>query len=264
MSAIACSQELYIVIGVKTTLLVLLIVLSASLEGQEPTVSVPGVLSQYSVALHEQLSPACELIQPATLLEYKLYDALAFRGSTDEFYSPELGKGDFIELATAAPKRLAKSAKQSAFDVRPSATPVLADTKLSGSSCPELEQAVFAANKQRSERRAKLQEHLYRLDQVEASKYHITLPTPIHEAQPKSHPKAEPQYGKLKRQGIVRVMIAIGPDGKVDDAKVATSVDPVLDQEAMETVREWEFTPARMKGLPVAVQMPVEVNFYLY
>ena len=244
----------------RTTLLALF-VLSPILKGQQPAVSPSGAVSEYPVVLHQQASSMCELMEPVSLLEYNNYDALVFRGIADEVYSPELGKGDFVEIPTTSPKKLARSAKQSAFDVRSTTTSMLADAKLSGGSCPDLEEAISAAKKQRAERRAKWQERLYRVDQFGASKYHITLPTPIHAAQPK--PKVEPQYGKPKRQGTVRLMIAIGLDGNIDDAKIATSVDPALDQMAMETVRHWRFVPARMSGLPVAVQMPVEVNFHL-
>jgi TonB family protein len=37
-----------------------------------------------------------------------------------------------------------------------------------------------------------------------------------------------------------------------------------LDEKALEAVRTWRFEPARKDGVPVAVQISVEVNFRLY
>jgi hypothetical protein len=70
------------------------------------------------VTLHEQLRASCELIEPVTLIQYKQYDALVLAGTTDEIYSPELRKGDFVALPSTIPKNVAKSAKKSGFDVR--------------------------------------------------------------------------------------------------------------------------------------------------
>ena len=37
-----------------------------------------------------------------------------------------------------------------------------------------------------------------------------------------------------------------------------------LDEKAIEAIRSWRFEPARKDGVPVAVQINVEVNFRLY
>jgi periplasmic protein TonB len=37
-----------------------------------------------------------------------------------------------------------------------------------------------------------------------------------------------------------------------------------LDEKALETVRTWRFEPGQKDGLPVAVQVHVEVIFHLY
>ena len=37
-----------------------------------------------------------------------------------------------------------------------------------------------------------------------------------------------------------------------------------LDEKALDAVRTWRFEPARKDGVPVAVQINVEVNFRLY
>jgi periplasmic protein TonB len=61
-------------------------------------------------------------------------------------------------------------------------------------------------------------------------------------------------------QGVVIVEITIGEDGKVRDVKVLRSI-PLLDQAAIECVRQWEFTPTLLNGAPVPVIMTATVNF---
>ena len=65
--------------------------------------------------------------------------------------------------------------------------------------------------------------------------------------------------GKIElRQNV----LTIGPNGKVQDAKVLRSI-PLLDQAALEAVKQWEFTPTLLNGVPVPVIMTVTVNFTL-
>jgi len=60
--------------------------------------------------------------------------------------------------------------------------------------------------------------------------------------------------------GVVTIEATIGPDGKVIDAKVVHSI-PLLDQAALDAVRQWEYTPTLLNGVPVPVLMTVTVNF---
>ena len=46
------------------------------------------------------------------------------------------------------------------------------------------------------------------------------------------------------------------------DARVIRSI-PLLDQAALDAVRQWEFTPTLMNGVPAPVIMSVTVNFQL-
>ena len=63
-------------------------------------------------------------------------------------------------------------------------------------------------------------------------------------------------------QGVVIIEATIGPNGKVQDARVLRSI-PLLDQAALDAVRQWEFTPTLLNGVPVPVIMTVTVQFTL-
>ena len=63
-------------------------------------------------------------------------------------------------------------------------------------------------------------------------------------------------------QGVVIIEATIGPDGRVKDAKVLRSI-PLLDQAALDAVKQWQFTPTLLNNVPVPVIMTVTVNFTL-
>jgi protein TonB len=63
-------------------------------------------------------------------------------------------------------------------------------------------------------------------------------------------------------QGVVIIEAVIGPDGRVQDAKVLRSI-PLLDAAALDAVRQWQYTPTLLNGVPVPVIMTVTVNFTL-
>jgi len=63
-------------------------------------------------------------------------------------------------------------------------------------------------------------------------------------------------------EGIVIIETTIGPTGRVLDAKVIRSI-PLLDDAALEAVRQWEFTPTLLNGSPVPVVLTVTVKFTL-
>jgi protein TonB len=61
-------------------------------------------------------------------------------------------------------------------------------------------------------------------------------------------------------RGTVVIEATISAAGRVVDAVVLRSI-PELDQAALDAVRQWEYDPARLKGVPVAVIMTVTVTF---
>ena len=66
-------------------------------------------------------------------------------------------------------------------------------------------------------------------------------------------------------QGSVRVAVIVGEDGSVGGVTVLQSLDPKfgLDQEAVKAARGWTFTPGTKDGVPVAVQVTMDILFAL-
>jgi protein TonB len=75
-----------------------------------------------------------------------------------------------------------------------------------------------------------------------------------------------PDYPAIARsaraQGIVILEATIDTEGRVVAARVLRSV-PLLDDAALQAVRQWQYTPARLNGQPVSVLMTVTVRFAL-
>ena len=85
-------------------------------------------------------------------------------------------------------------------------------------------------------------------------------------AQPTKTKHVNPEYPAIAQssrvQGVVIMEAIIGPDGHVQDARILRSV-PLLDQAAIDAVKQWEFTPTLLNGAPVPVIMTVTVQFSL-
>jgi protein TonB len=73
-----------------------------------------------------------------------------------------------------------------------------------------------------------------------------------------------PVYPSIARsaqvQGDVVIEATIDEAGKVADARVVKSV-PMLDQAALDAVRQWEYQPSLLNGVPTPVVMTVTVKF---
>jgi protein TonB len=73
-----------------------------------------------------------------------------------------------------------------------------------------------------------------------------------------------PQEAFIKKiEGIVTLEIVIGVDGKVGRARVVRSI-PQLDAAAIQTVRQWLFSPAIKGGRPVPTLATAPVSFRIY
>ena len=85
---------------------------------------------------------------------------------------------------------------------------------------------------------------------------------------PRAIYQPDPEYSeearKAKYQGTVVLWMIVTADGRPRDIHVQRSVGMGLDEKAIEAVKTWKFEPARKDGVPVAVQINVEVSFRLY
>jgi protein TonB len=86
----------------------------------------------------------------------------------------------------------------------------------------------------------------------------IKTPTKTKDVRPVYPPIAQ----SARVSGVVIIEATIGADGRVKDAKVLRSI-PLLDQAALDAVKQWVFTPTLLNGVPVPVIMTVTVNFTL-
>jgi TonB family protein len=84
--------------------------------------------------------------------------------------------------------------------------------------------------------------------------------------EPKKLKDVRPVYPDIARQarvqGVVILECTISPQGKVEDVKVLRSI-PLLDAAAIEAVKQWEYTPTLLNGVPVPVIMTTTVSFTL-
>ena len=81
---------------------------------------------------------------------------------------------------------------------------------------------------------------------------------------PRKIKDVQPVYPALAQSarvgGEVTIEATIGADGKVIDATVVRSI-PLLDQAALDAVRQWEYLPTILNGVPVPVLVTVTINF---
>ena len=73
-------------------------------------------------------------------------------------------------------------------------------------------------------------------------------------------PAYPPDALAAKVSGIVILEITIGTDGTVADAKVLRG-NPLLDDAALGAVRQWQYAPTLLNGVPVPVIMTATVTF---
>ena len=83
---------------------------------------------------------------------------------------------------------------------------------------------------------------------------------------PRKTKQVDPVYPPIAQQsrveGVVILELTVAEDGTVRDARVLRSV-PLLDQAAIDAVRQWEFTPTMLNGVPQSIIYTVTVTFQL-
>jgi protein TonB len=75
---------------------------------------------------------------------------------------------------------------------------------------------------------------------------------------------AYPQMAKIARvQGAVVLAAIIGKDGTIQNLHVVSTASPLLNQSAIDAVKQWRYRPYILNGEPVEVDTTVTVNFTL-
>jgi TonB family protein len=87
----------------------------------------------------------------------------------------------------------------------------------------------------------------------------VTNPVVVYKPEPKYTEEA--RHAKI--QGAVLISLVVDENGVARNVKVVRSLDPGLDQSAINTVRQWKFKPGQKDGNPVAVAAQIEVTFRL-
>ena len=87
----------------------------------------------------------------------------------------------------------------------------------------------------------------------------VTQGLVIHRVQP-----TYPQMAKIARvQGSVVLAAIIGKDGTIQNLHVVSTASPLLNQSALDAVKQWRYRPYILNGEPVEVDTTVTVTFTL-
>lgn len=87
-----------------------------------------------------------------------------------------------------------------------------------------------------------------------------TAPVPLTSPEAKYTPEAK----KAKINGKCLVSLIVDRHGLPQNIRIMKTLDPGLDQNAMDAIARYRFKPAMRDGEPVPVMITVEVNFRLY
>jgi TonB family protein len=84
----------------------------------------------------------------------------------------------------------------------------------------------------------------------------ITPPKVVHQVSPE-----HPAEG-FRITGTVLIGLVVSSRGEPKGVRVIKSLDRIVDQNAVEAVRQWRFEPAKKSGEPVAVRLSIEIRFH--
>ena len=88
----------------------------------------------------------------------------------------------------------------------------------------------------------------------------VTAPRAIYDPDPEYSEEAR----QARYQGTVLLWVVVGKDGKAHEIRVLRSLGMGLDEKAVEAVRGWKFQPGAKDGVPVDVEIGVDVTFRLF
>ena len=81
-------------------------------------------------------------------------------------------------------------------------------------------------------------------------------PRLIFPSQPKIDDKMRKRY-----PGKVWIMFEVNVKGRVEEAVIWKSSDPVFERSALNAVKKWKFEPGKKNGKPVRFRMKVPITF---
>jgi TonB family protein len=87
----------------------------------------------------------------------------------------------------------------------------------------------------------------------------VSSPIAIYDPDPEYSDEAR----QAKYQGTVMLSVVVDTDGRPRQVRVQRSLGMGLDEKALAAVRGWRFAPGRKDGVPVPVQVNIEVVFRL-
>jgi TonB family protein len=88
----------------------------------------------------------------------------------------------------------------------------------------------------------------------------VTAPVPLTTPEAKYTPDAR----KAKINGICLVSLIVDRHGLPQNIRIVKTLDPGLDQNAVDAIAKYRFKPAMKNGEPVMVPITIEVNFKIY
>jgi len=75
----------------------------------------------------------------------------------------------------------------------------------------------------------------------------------------------QPGYSEAARKGLISgsvlAELIVGVDGIPRDIRIVRSLEPGLDQNAIEALSQWRFRPGQLDGKPVPVRARIEITF---
>ncbi len=84
---------------------------------------------------------------------------------------------------------------------------------------------------------------------------------------PRFKTRAKADYPEMARraqiEGTVVVKVLVGPDGRVQNAQILQSINPLLDKAALAAAYKWTFFPGKQRNIPVKAWMAIPFNFRL-
>lgn len=105
----------------------------------------------------------------------------------------------------------------------------------------------------------------FRIDQMVGGGQEDTLfaageldqrPRPIHQSMPALTPEIRRAGG-----GTVYVIFMVNVEGRVENAKIQSSPNPIFNQAALEAVKKWKYEPGRRNGRPAPFPVRQPITF---